>query len=240
MYNLAIFNTRDYSIPPSTQIRDCYFSDENQLLEHLDSLHGVLIYSSEDSQSQVLELILSLKKQSLLPIWVKSKTENEISKKINLELGVLGNLDKNISDDELFVIIENTLKLIHKSDRENINGRNTSNELELNSLNCSMKLPNKSEVSLTRLEYRMVSLLASRVNQAFTYEEISNHVWEGNENVDFSMKTYRVANVAFHIRNKLKQGGVDPKILRTVRSVGYLLDSSRGSNLLKEVIAYNS
>ncbi|MFD1901116.1 DNA-binding response regulator [Enterococcus termitis] len=196
-------------------------------MEHLDSLHGVLIYSSEDSQSQVLELILSLKKQSLLPIWVKSKTENEISKKINLELGVLGNLDKNISDDELFVIIENTLKLIHKSDRENINGRNTSNELELNSLNCSMKLPNKSEVSLTRLEYRMVSLLASRVNQAFTYEEISNHVWEGNENVDFSMKTYRVANVAFHIRNKLKQGGVDPKILRTVRSVGYLLDSSR-------------
>ncbi|MBO0469927.1 winged helix-turn-helix domain-containing protein [Enterococcus sp. DIV0242_7C1] len=240
MYNLAIFNTKDYFIPTSIKICDFHFSDEQQLLAQLDTMHGVLIYSSEENQNQVLELILSIKRQSLLPIWVKSKTDNEISKKINLELGVLGNLGRNISDDEMFVIIENTLKLIHRTDEKNIGESKASNELELNSLNCSMKLPNKSEVSLTRLEYRMVSLLASRVNQAFTYEEISDYVWGGKEEVDNSIKTYRIANVAFHIRNKLKQGGADPKILRTVRSVGYLLDSNKDTNFLKEVVAYNS
>ena len=241
MYNLAMFNSHDYSIPASIKLCDVYFSDENQLLNQLDNVHGVVIHSSaEENQNKVLELILSIKRRFTLPIWVRTEKNNAISKKLNLELGVLGNLDENVSNEEMFVIIENTLNLIHDTDGENTTEIKTSNELQLNSLNCSMKIPNKAEVSLTRLEYKMISLLATRVNQAFTYEEIYKYVWEDGEETDNSSKRYRTSNLAFHIRNKLSQNGMNPKILRTVRSVGYLLDSNLGSENLKEVMEFTS
>lgn len=241
MYNLAMFNLQDYSIPASIKLCDFYFSDENHLLNQLENVHGIVIHcSSDENQNKVLELILSIKRRFTLPIWVRSETDNVISKKLNLELGVVGNFDKNITNEEMFVIIENTLKLVYSNENEENIETKASKELLLNSLNFSIKVPGKAEVSLTRMEFKMISLLASRMNQAFTYEEIYKHVWESEEDTDNSTKGYRTSNLAFHIRNKLSHHGMNPKILRTVRSVGYLLDSNLESDNLKEVTGFTS
>ncbi|MDA9472502.1 DNA-binding response regulator [Enterococcus sp. 5H] len=241
MYNLAMFNLQGYSIPASLKLYDFYFSDENHLLNQLENVHGIVIHCSADEhQNKVLELILSIKRRLILPVWVRSETDNVISKKLNLELGVLGNFDKNITNEEMFVIIENTLNIVYDKDsKENIETK-VKNELLLNSLNFSIKIPDKAEISLTRMEFKMISLLASRMNQAFTYEEIYKHVWEDEEEIDNSAKGYRTSNLAFHIRNKFIQHGINPKILRTVRSVGYLLDSNIEQKALKEVVEVTS
>ncbi|MDA9471871.1 winged helix-turn-helix domain-containing protein [Enterococcus sp. 5H] len=241
MYNLAMFNLHDYSIPVSIKLCDFYFSDESHLLNQLENVHGVVIHcSADENQNKVLELILSIKRRFILPIWVRSETKNVISKKLNLELGVLGNFDENVTNEEMFVIIENTLSLVHKKENEGNVETKMSNELLLNSLNFSIKAPGKAEVSLTRMEFKMISLLASRMNQAFTYEEIYKYIWEDEEDTDSASKRYRTSNLAFHIRNKLSKYSMNPKMLRTVRSVGYLLDSNLESDKLKEVIELTS
>ncbi|MBO0441228.1 response regulator transcription factor [Candidatus Enterococcus ikei] len=241
MYNLAIYNAANYSTPTSIKVSEFYFKDVEQLLSHIDNIHGVIIYTTNDEhQNNVLELILTIKRHCSLPIWVRNETEQPMSKNLNLELGVLGNLDATISNEEMFAMIENTLELLNPISDESITNNNPSNQLQLNSLNCSMKLPNKAEVCLTRLEYKMMSLLATRMNQAFTYEEIYQCVWSEDRESDNSIRKYRTSNLAFHIRNKLSHHGINPKILRTVRSVGYLLDSNIESSFIKEVMQYSS
>ncbi|MDA9472812.1 DNA-binding response regulator [Enterococcus sp. 5H] len=242
MYNLAVFNSRGYSIPSSIKLSGFYYHDEKQLLNQLDIAHGVVIHcSAEENQNKVLELILSIKRRFTLPIWIRTETDKVVSKQLNLELGVLGNLDETISNEEMFVIIENTLKLIHNSENDNNVETKINSEikLQLNSLNGSIKIPSSSEVILTRMEYRMISFLATRMNQAFAYEEIFKHVWK-EDDTDNSSKRYRTSNLAFHIRNKLSENGINPRILRTVRSVGYLLDSNMERDELKEVMEFTS
>lgn len=242
MYNLAIYNGYDYDIPSSIRLREFHFSQEQQLLSQLDTVQGVVIhYSEEDNQNKILELILSINRHFSLPIWIRDKAESTMSKKLNLELGVLGNLDSTISDEEMYVIIENTLNLFHRKATEE-GRRDPINKIKLDSFNNSIKLAGTAEVALTQLEYRMLTLLATRVNQAFTYEEIYESVWSFGEDVSIQVKKYRTSNLAFHIRNKLSRHGINPKVLRTVRSVGYLLDSNIKENTLrseKEVTLMN-
>lgn len=237
MYNLALVNAEGVFIPASIGLRALHFSDNERLLSQLESVQGIVVYSSTGKSQEVLELILSIKRRVLLPIWVRSETDDLVSNKINLELGVLGNLGKEISDEEAFVIIENTLKFIYSAKSETILETHRTNELELNRLNCTMKV-DEIEVNLTRLEYKMINLLASRVNQAFTYEEIYQYIWADEKEIetDNFSKRYRIANLAFQIRNKLSQKNINPKMLRTVRSVGYLLDSNIEGNDLKAVM----
>lgn len=96
----------------------------------------------------------------------------------------------------------------------------------MNAQNHSIQLPNQTEVSLTNLEYKLLALLDTRVNQAFTYENIYSSIWDSKRETELSEKKYRIANMVFHIRNKLKRHDINPNVLRTVRSVGYLLDTN--------------
>nr|WP_086348796.1 winged helix-turn-helix domain-containing protein [Enterococcus sp. 9E7_DIV0242]OTP17599.1 hypothetical protein A5888_001737 [Enterococcus sp. 9E7_DIV0242] len=226
-------------IRDSPNLEEICFYEESQLLKHLSKIHGVVIYSSaEENLNNILELILSINKESTIPVWVRSATESAIiGKRVNLELGVLGNLGRDISDEEMFAIIENTFNMIYGQPTKVLEPSSYA-DIQLNALNCSIKVHDKAEIRLTRLEYRIVSLLFTKVNQAFTYEEIYQHVWGDDE--ESSDKKYRVANLVFHIRNKLVKYGLNADLLRTVRSVGYLLDTKVYETGLKEVMELTS
>lgn len=235
-----MFNPNEHSKSSSENIEEICFFEEMQLLQQLQSVHGVVIYSSvEKNLNSILELILSINKESTLPVWIRSETETVIvGKKVNLQLGVLGNLGQDISDEEMFVIIENTFNMIYGQRGGRMVDSPTYSEIQLNNLNYSIKAHDKAEIRLTRLEYRLVSLLFSKVNQAFTYEEIYQHVW--GDDKKSSYKKYRIANLIFHVRNKLVRHGFNPKLLRTVRSVGYLFDTNMYDSHFKEVMELTS
>lgn len=227
MYNLATVNTEEYSIPDSLNLRGFNFSDEKHLFHQLDHIHGVIIRQKKGKDpSSNFELMLSIKRHSSLPIWIIDETENRVNRKLTIELGAIGVLDPKFSDEEMFVLIKNTMDLIYPKALQNTTKETKKGNLKLNAQNHSIQLPNQTEVSLTNLEYKLLALLDTRVNQAFTYENIYSNIWNSKRETELSEKKYRIANMVFHIRNKLKHHDINPNVLRTVRSVGYLLDTN--------------
>lgn len=62
---------------------------------------------------------------------------------------------------------------------------------------------NGDDIQLTPLEYKMLSLLVSEINSTHTYESIFQMIW-GEEAIELSEQKFRVSNVIFHLRNKVK------------------------------------
>ncbi|MDA9470511.1 winged helix-turn-helix domain-containing protein [Enterococcus sp. 5H] len=227
MYTIGIINDQNISLPETLNLRGVFFSDPKDMLLQLEKVDGVIIYQKEGQNSNtVFDLVLSIKKQRRLPIWIRDETESAINRKLNLELGAIGVLDKRISEEELVVMIKNILNLLDSRLIGNIKNSAEESLLKLNNQNHSMELPNNIEIRLTNLESKLLELLATRLNQVFTYDEIYHQVWSIEKETDEAKKKYRIANMIFHVRSKFIQQGIEPELLRTVRSVGYLLDTN--------------
>lgn len=228
MYNLAVLtdSRKEKSIMPlSSQLKLFYSSTEDQVLEQLAYVDGVLVdISSLEKPTKIYEFMLSINRKGSLPVWVWPDIIGEENNRVLLELGSLGYLDSKLSDEENFVLIENTLKLIYKLTPKVSASHKAMNTPVLKPTNSTFRLGEKEDIHLTRMEYRLIKYLSSRVNQAFTYEEIYEEVWGEKVDITKEMKRYRIANMVFHIRTKLGEYGYSADVLRTVRSIGYMLD----------------
>lgn len=227
MYTLAIIHAHERELPKTLDLKGVYITTEQQLFHQLDQIHGVVIYQKKGQDPRTnFEWLLSIKRRRLLPVWIIDESENKLTRKLTIELGAIGVLDSNISGEEMFVLIKNTLTLIYPVGLQTTGGDAGKRTFQLNAQNHSINIPNRGEISLTHLEYKLLSLLDTKANQAFTYEDIHGTVWTQERDTAFLEKKYRIANMVFHIRSKLKNNGVNPNILRTVRSIGYLLDTT--------------
>jgi two-component system response regulator MtrA len=72
-------------------------------------------------------------------------------------------------------------------------------------------------ISLTPIEFELLATLASRPRQVFSREELLERVWGYRKSGDT-----RLVNVHIQrLRSKIEQDPDDPKIIQTVRGVGY-------------------
>ena len=72
-------------------------------------------------------------------------------------------------------------------------------------------------ISLTPIEFELLATLASRPRQVFSREELLERVWGYRKSGDT-----RLVNVHIQrLRSKVEQDPDNPKIIQTVRGVGY-------------------
>lgn len=226
MYHIAIFDEfkmHRYSRLSEFNLCEHYCFDDKQLLNVIPNLHGVIIHYSVANQSKIFELILSISKRNKLPIWVKDNSNEDMNKTLNLELGAIGNIGEDASDEEVFKTVENTLNLMYGNEKEH-EKRNKQTRIMLDSVNCYLQLPDDKGVYLTQLEFKLIGLLMSKPGTAFTYEEIYSKVWTHRNESRIEDKKFRIANMMHHIRVKLSKSGANHDFLKTIRSVGYLID----------------
>lgn len=102
----------------------------------------------------------------------------------------------------------------------------TYGELDINARAWEARLGG-AVIDLTRTEFEILALLASRPREVVTDEEITREIWGdgwfGDDN-----------NLAVHVsklRHKLGESGSQPRYIRTVRGVGYRFEPGRGSAL---------
>ena len=73
------------------------------------------------------------------------------------------------------------------------------------------------EISLTPIEFDLLVTLASRPRQVFSREELLEQVWGYRKSSDT-----RLVNVHIQrLRSKVEVDPDDPKIIQTVRGIGY-------------------
>ena len=107
------------------------------------------------------------------------------------------------------------------------NQKNASNLIHLGNvtidLNSAKVLKNGRDVMLTTLEYKILLTLAINPNMVFTREKILADIWDVNEEYvnDNTLTVY-----IKRIREKIEDDMNHPKIILTVRGVGYKVGDS--------------
>ncbi|GGC76858.1 winged helix-turn-helix domain-containing protein [Enterococcus wangshanyuanii] len=226
MYKLGIISKKNYSEKIISEFEKNGFMLTCLTKEQIcsDGLDGIFIEETEEhSISLICELVLSIRKESDVFIWVLSKKSTTVDRQVYLQLGVDNVFNSNYFPEEPLLVIRNTftrkMKQIPAEQKTEMNDSEI-NSMKLDPRNLSLSVVTGEnqvkEIALTKLEYRIMELLYSNPGKAFSYKEIHEALWK----IPYSDRPYRVANLVFHIRDKLENTSI---YIKTVRSKGYRL-----------------
>lgn len=158
------------------------------------------------------ELFKEIKKTKDIPIIFLTANDLETSIVMGLDMGADDYVTKPFKARELVSRIKNVL-------------RRSNNNLDIiNVYNITIDLKqakvfkNNKDVGLTALEYKILLSLALNPNQVFTREKLLADIWDVNEEYvyDNTLTVY-----IKRIREKIEDDISEPKIIQTVRGIGY-------------------
>lgn len=148
-----------------------------------------------------------------------SAKQEDIDKITGLTTGADDYMIKPFNPLELLARVKAQLRRQSLIGKEEFNSLLIIKNLIIDKSKHSVKL-NGIEVSLTPLEFAILTLLASRPGQVYSSEQIYESVWK--EPYGYSDNTVMV-----HIRNlreKLEENPREPLYIKTVWGVGYKVD----------------
>lgn len=207
-------------------------SDLSEVLQHTASsfievqtknelaLLNCLVLSIDKSEQfvQACEWLIAVKNHPQVFVWLYAPHCSEKERDVYFQLGANSVIDRKDGVGELGYQIKNLFIRFTSKKQLNEAVRETES-LTLKESNRSVILKDGKEITLTRLEYKLVSFLYNSANTAISYKKIAKELWG---EIECEVPKYRVANIVFHLREKLGSSG--DQIIRTVRSKGYLLD----------------
>ncbi len=165
-----------------------------------------------------MEVIKKTREWSSLPIIVISARIQEKEKVAALDAGADDYITKPFGTFELLARIRTAIRHNNKLTTDSIN---SSRPYSAGGLVIDFEkriVTNEGEeVHLTRVEYKIVSLLAKNSGKVMTYDTLINEVW--GPYADDNNRILRV-NMA-NIRRKLEKNPGEPKFIFTELGVGY-------------------
>ncbi len=159
-------------------------------------------------------LFKKIKQIKEIPIIFLTANDLEISIVRGLDMGADDYITKPFKARELISRIRNVLRRTTKF--------NYSNVIKIHDLTIDMKqarvFKNNKDVMLTALEYKIFLVLALNPNVVFSREKILADIWDVNEEYvnDNTLSVY-----IKRICEKIEDNPAEPKIILTVRGIGY-------------------
>lgn len=159
------------------------------------------------------DLFKELKAKKDVPIIFLTANDLEVSIVRGLDMGADDYITKPFKARELISRIKNVLRR---------NNKNNSNIIKIKDitidLNQAKVFKKNIDVMLTALEYKILLTLALNPNVVFTREKILADIWDVNEEYvnDNTLTVY-----IKRIREKIEDNPTAPRIIETVRGVGY-------------------
>lgn len=184
----------------------------------------VLLDYTEKPSDEVMGLIcdqlLQLKETSIQRVIVLVEKSMVLDRMVYLQLGATLVFDQEmITPKEFSLILSNLYQVPSMDSFIETTEQTMEVPIQLDPLSLSVRLETGKEVSLTRLEYKLLNYLKERQGEVCTYEELFSMLW----GKDLENNHYRIANLIFMIRNKIESDALPAKYLKTVRTVGYVL-----------------
>lgn len=172
--------------------------------------------------SDGIEFIREVRKESSFPIIVLSARSDEKDKVDALELGANDYVTKPFGSAELIARIRSALRNVRRIG----NSLNLSEKFVLDRLTIDYDsrrvFLDNSEIKLTQTEYNIVALLSEHCGKVMTYSAIISAIWGYN---DYGSKKKLQVNMA-NIRKKLgATPGNDCYIINEL-GVGYRMDTA--------------
>ncbi|WP_348921442.1 winged helix-turn-helix domain-containing protein [Enterococcus rotai] len=163
---------------------------------------------------KVCEWILYLKQNTQLLIWVITEQEDKQETMIYFQLGASGVFVEK--DENWMLAVNNTIS------SKKVLAEIKSQPLKLDDKNQSVLIDGNREEPLTRKEYELMEILYTNANKAVSYEKLQKLLWKDGSVEEEQL--YRIANIVFHLREKLGDTHEKKRFIQTVRSKGYRLN----------------
>ncbi len=148
-----------------------------------------------------------------------SARDQEVDKIMGLDLGADDYLPKPFSIRELVARVHSVLRRRAEAKQATARHRAGPAELDVGSRRVTLK---GKEVPLSALEFDLLLYLVRNPDRVLTREEILNRVW-GH---DYFGTHRTVDNFVTKLRQKLEEDPEDPRLIQTVRKVGYRFAAS--------------
>jgi two-component system response regulator RegX3 len=166
------------------------------------------------------EILRRVRRESPLPVIVLTAKSAEADRVLGLEIGADDYVSKPFSMAELVGRVRALLRR-RELDRVGVTGPLRVGELELDPYRHRV-LVDEEPRHLTRSEFKLLSLLASEPERAFTRRELMQHLWDSEYVGDQRACDIHISN----LRRKVERDPARPERIVTVRGVGYKLVGS--------------
>ncbi|MBS4899385.1 MAG: response regulator transcription factor [Clostridiales bacterium] len=166
------------------------------------------------------EVCRKIKENGDFPVIFLTAMEDEVNIVMGLELGGDDYITKPFRIKELTARIKTVLRRY---------GKNTSDgvvrvgDLAINTKEMSVTKAGEPIV-LTSMEYRLLLTFVNNIDSVLTRNRILEELWDidGDFINDNTLTVY-----IGRLRNKIEDDPADPKLLRTVRGMGYILENEQ-------------
>jgi hypothetical protein len=161
------------------------------------------------------DLFEQIKKYNIPTIFLTAN-DLEVSIVKGLDMGAYDYITKPFKTRELISRINSVIRISKKSNDNLIKIDNL-----IIDLNQAKVLKNNKDVFLTALEYKILLILATNPNIVFSRDQILANIWDVNEEYvnDNTLTVY-----IKRIREKIEDDINNPKIVKTVRGLGYKVE----------------
>lgn len=159
------------------------------------------------------ELCKMVKERSDIPVIFLTAIDDEMNVVMGLDMGGDDYITKPFRIRELLSRIKSVLRRYHKQTQSIIEIEN----IRINTLEGKV-YKNGTEISLTALEYRLLLIFVNHIGQILSRNQLLERIWDvaGNFVNDNTLTVY-----IKRLREKLENNPQDPKIIKTVRGLGY-------------------
>ena len=166
-----------------------------------------------------LDVCRALRREGSVPIIMLTARDEEVDRVVGLELGADDYVTKPFSVRELVARVKAVLRRVAPE------GSTGSvlyrlGPLEIDVLAREARLGSTS-LPLTRLEFDLLEVLARHIGQVLSRDQLLDLVW----GYDYYGDTRAVDSAVKRLRARLREAGIDPGIISTVRGVGYRLEA---------------
>lgn len=201
--------------------------EEYDILTAGDGEEAIELFETEELNLIVLDIMLPklngyevikrIRKQSNIPVIILSAKTQDTDKILGLNLGADDYLSKPFNPLELVARINAQMRRFYNlgGSRELQNERITIGDLTLDQRECKLYKDNE-EIELTYMEYKLLKLFMTEPGRVFTKAQLFETVWENEYYTDNTVVVY-----ISKLRDKIEKDTKNPKIIKTVRGLGY-------------------
>ncbi|EGT3686534.1 response regulator transcription factor [Clostridioides difficile] len=213
--DLSLIYGLEYSIQKNGFSVDVARTVEEALQIYKEKNYDLLLLDVSLPDGDGFDICKRVREASNVPIIFLTASDEEVNVVMGLDMGGDDYITKPFKLNELISRIKALLR------RYNFTSENVT---ELKSNNITVKLlenrvfKNKIELELTTAEYKLLCLLMKNKNIVLTRKNILDKLWDGNGSFvdDNTLSVY-----VRRLRNKIEDNPENPKILLTVRRMGY-------------------
>jgi DNA-binding response OmpR family regulator len=175
---------------------------------------NMILLNSNLQENKAFPLCQKIKEKSRIPVVVVSPTFSEIEKIVSLEMGADDCLPIEFNPRQIVARIRSLFG--RQFSNVTIGDQERARGVTLNRATRQVKIGREPAKGLTPAEYKLLNYLLENIGQTLTRDEIHSNV--------FSSASLQFVDVMVcRVRKKIERDHKKPKLLQTVRDLGYIL-----------------